>query len=184
MTTRKTATLALNPTVRQTARPTPRPTSLDSAFDESATRVLRQFRQVFNSVKKHFQQVEKRAGVGGAQVWALSVIDARPGIGVNELALAMDVRQPTASNLVKSLVEQNLIEVRKSERDRRAVQLHLRTGGARVLRRAPGPFAGVLPEALAGLDADTLHRLESDLGALIAALDPDARSAGIPLGQM
>ncbi|MDQ2778657.1 MAG: MarR family winged helix-turn-helix transcriptional regulator [Pseudomonadota bacterium] len=157
---------------------------VEISYDEAATRVLRQFRQVFNSVKKHFQQVEKSAGVGGAQVWALSVIDARPGIGVNDLALSMDVRQPTASNLVKSLVDQNLIEVRKSERDRRAVQLHLRPGGSRVLRRAPGPFAGVLPEALAGLSAERLHRLEIDLGALIAALDPDANSAAIPLGHL
>lgn len=159
-------------------------TRVENSYDEAATRVLRQFRQVFNSVKKHFQQVEKQAGVGGAQVWALSVIEARPGIGVNDLALAMDVRQPTASNLVKSLVDQNLIEVRKSERDRRAVQLHLRAGGNRVLRRAPGPFAGVLPEALAGLSSDRLDRLESDLGALIAALDADANSAAIPLGHM
>ena len=41
---------------------------------------LRRFRRVFNAVKTHFQQVEKRAGVGGAQLWALSVIGARPGI--------------------------------------------------------------------------------------------------------
>ena len=58
-----------------------------------ATRVLRQFRLVFNTVKTHFQQVEKQAGLGGAQVWALSVIQARPGIGVTGLAAAMDVHQ-------------------------------------------------------------------------------------------
>lgn len=154
----------------------------DPVQAEAASRVLRQFRQVFNSVKKHFQQVEKRAGVGGAQVWALSLIHARPGIGVNELALAMDVRQPTASNLVKSLVDHELIEVRRNERDRRAVQLHLRPAGSHVLGRAPGPFAGVLPEALAGLDTARLGRLESDLAALIAVLDADVRAASIPLG--
>ena len=48
----------------------------------SSTRVLRQFRVVFNAVKTHFRQVEREAGVGGAQLWALSVIDRRPGIGV------------------------------------------------------------------------------------------------------
>ncbi len=154
----------------------------DPLHAEAASRVLRQFRQVFNSIKKHFQQVEKRAGVGGAQVWALSVIRARPGLGVNELAQAMDVRQPTASNLVKSLVDHELIEVRRNDRDRRAVQLHLRPGGSSVLGKAPGPFAGVLPEALAGLDTARLGRLENDLGALIAALDSDARDASIPLG--
>ncbi|WP_418316389.1 MarR family winged helix-turn-helix transcriptional regulator [Piscinibacter sakaiensis] len=159
------------------------PTPSTDPHGESAARVLRQFRLVFNAIKTHFQQVEKRAGVGGAQVWALSVIRQTPGIGVNELARAMDVRQPTASNLVRTLVEQDLIDVRKDGRDRRAVQLHLRPGGMRVLRRAPQPFSGVLPQALASLDAATLQRLEEDLSQLIGALGADASGAKIPLGK-
>lgn len=151
---------------------------------DGAVRVLRQFRLVFNTVKTHFQQVERRAGLGGAQVWALSVVRDRPGIGVSDLARALDVRQPTASNLVKALVEQDLVEVRKHERDGRAVMLHIRPAGARVLRRAPGPFTGVLPEALATLDPATLERLEQDLAVLIKALGADERGANIPLSQM
>jgi len=137
---------------------------------EPAQRVLRQFRLVFNSVKTHFQQMERHAGIGGAQVWAMSIIRDQPGVGVNSLAKAMDVRQPTASNLVKALADQGLIEVRKEGVDRRAVQLYLRPGGAEVLLRAPGPFSGVLPQALAGLESSTLLRLEQDLGTLIRAL--------------
>jgi DNA-binding MarR family transcriptional regulator len=174
MATRKTAS-------KTTARA--QPANAPPAAD-GAVRVLRQFRLVFNTVKTHFQQVEKRAGLGGAQVWALSVVRDRPGIGVNELARALDVRQPTASNLVKALVEQELIEVRKDERDRRAVMLHLRPTGTRVLRRAPGPFTGVLPEALATLDPATLGRLEKDLAVLIKVLGADERGANIPLSQM
>lgn len=149
-----------------------------------AARVLRQFRLVFNVVKSHFQQVEKKVGIGGAQVWALHVVHRRPGIGVHELARAMDVRQPTASNLVRSLAEQGLLQVRKEGRDRRAVQLHVLPPGLDVLQRAPGPFAGVLPQALAGLDTATLARLEQDLGELIGLLGADERGAGIPLAQM
>jgi len=157
--------------------------SQESAED-GAVRVLRQFRLVFNTVKTHFQQMEKRAGLGGAQVWALSVVRDRPGIGVNDLARALDVRQPTASNLVRALAEQDLIEARKDERDGRAVMLHVRPAGTRVLRRAPGPFTGVLPEALAALDPGTLGRLEQDLAVLIKVLGADERGANIPLSQM
>lgn len=151
---------------------------------DGAVRVLRQFRLVFNTVKAHFQQMEKRAGLGGAQVWALSVVRDRPGIGVNDLARALDVRQPTASNLVKALAEQEMLEIRKDDRDGRAVMLHLRPAGARVLRRAPGPFTGVLPEALASLDSATLERLEQDLAVLIKVLGADERGANIPLSQI
>ena len=151
---------------------------------DSAIRVLRQFRLVFNTVKTHFRQMEKRVGLGGAQVWALSIVRDRPGIGVNALARALDVRQPTASNLVKALSVQELIEVREDERDGRAVMLYLRPAGSRILRRVPGPFAGVLPGALADLDPTTLERLELDLAVLIKALGADERGAKIPLSQM
>lgn len=147
-------------------------------------RVLRQFRLVFNTVKTHFQQMERQSGLSGVQVWALSHVRDRPGLGVSDLAKALDVRQPTASILVKSLVANGCVEVRPHARDRRAVALHLSTDGAQVLARAPGPHAGVLPDALAGLDAATLARMETDLTVLISALGADERAANIPLSQM
>jgi DNA-binding MarR family transcriptional regulator len=145
---------------------------------------LRRFRLVFNAVKTHFQQVEKEAGIGGAQIWALSVVRASPGIGVNALAGAMDIHQTTASNLVKALVNADMLAAEKKGADRRTVQLRVLPAGTRVLRKAPGPFAGVLPEALARLDADTLGRLDQDLAALIRELGVDDKAAGIPLAQM
>ena len=167
---------------RQVTPPAPLPSQGTEPL--AAVRVLRQFRLVFNTVKTHFQQMEKRAGLGGAQIWALSVVRDQPGIGVNDLARALDVRQPTASNLVRALVEQGLIQARKSTTDGRAVMLHVLPAGTRVLRRAPGPFTGVLPEALASLDPVTLERLEQDLAVLIQALGADERGANIPLSQM
>lgn len=154
------------------------------ADPDAAVRVLRQFRQVFNAVKTHFQQVEKRAGVGGAQVWALSAIRAQPGIGVNELAQAMDIHQSTASNLVKTLVQGEMVAAEKNGPDRRAVQLRVLPAGVAVLKKAPGPFAGVLPQALEQMDPASLRRLERDLSHLIELLDPDSRAARIPLAHM
>jgi DNA-binding MarR family transcriptional regulator len=153
-------------------------------LSEPASRVLRRFRLVFNAVKTHFQQVEKKAGVGGAQVWALSVVRAQPGIGVNALAKAMDIHQTTASNLVKALATAEMIAVERKGADKRAVQLRILPAGTRVLRKAPGPFVGVLPQALASLDAQTLERLDRDLAELITVLKADERAAGIPLAQM
>jgi len=168
-------------------RPTKTPTTQpprDPNATELQVRVLRRFRLVFNAVKSHFQQVEKKAGVGGAQLWALSVIRENPGIGVNSLAAAMDVHQTTASNLVKALVTTKMIVAEKNGPDRRAVQLRILLKGSRVLGKAPGPFTGVLPEALATLDTKTLGRIDHDLALLIATLHADERAAGIPLAQM
>ncbi|MBP6900796.1 MAG: MarR family transcriptional regulator [Burkholderiaceae bacterium] len=151
---------------------------------DAAAQVLRRFRIVFNAVKTHFQQVEKRAGLGGAQVWALSLVRDRPGLGVGELARAMDVHQTTASNLVKSLVQAGLVQAGRLASDRRAVQLHISDAGQRLLGQAPGPFSGVLPDALSRLDAQTLARLDADLGRLIAVLQADEGAGRKPLAQM
>jgi DNA-binding MarR family transcriptional regulator len=149
-----------------------------------ATRVLRQFRVVFNSVKSHFRQVEREAGVGGAQLWALSVIERRPAIGVTELSRELDIHQSTASNLIKSLTERGLVTAAREGMDRRSVALRISPEGEAVLKSAPMPFAGVLPDALSSLDPATLERLEGDLGKLIALLEADESSAKVPLSQL
>ena len=150
----------------------------------STTRVLRQFRIVFNSVKTHFRQVERQAGVGGAQLWALSVIERRPGIGVTELARELDIHQSTASNLIKTLCERGMAVAAREGMDRRSVSLRIQPAGQEVLKSAPMPFAGVLPDALSSLDPATLSRLEHDLSKLIALLEADEASARVPLADL
>jgi DNA-binding MarR family transcriptional regulator len=150
--------------------------------EERAALVLRKFRLVFNAVKSHFREVEKRAGVAGAQVWALSVIREQPGIGVSALARALDIHQSTASNLLKPLLEAGLVAAARAETDRRSLQLHISVKGLAVLKKAPGPASGLLPQALSQLDPQQLRRLDEDLGALIARLGADQRASKIPLG--
>ncbi|WP_411880858.1 MarR family winged helix-turn-helix transcriptional regulator [Polaromonas sp. YR568] len=160
-----------------------KPQARNATRNDPAAEALRRFRLIFNAVKTHFREVEKKAGLAGAQLWALSVVRGTPGIGVSELASEMDVHQSTASNLLKSLVTGGLVEVERSSTDRRALALRVSPAGLKVLKRAPGPFSGVLPEALASLDTPALIRLNRDLDKVIQALGVDKRAANIPLGQ-
>src|SRR5438105_15280012 len=68
--------------------------------------VLEQFRVIVKSIRRHYQDVERRAGVTGAQLWALAQIAEQPGGQVGELARAPAVHQFTASNL------ESVLEVR------------------------------------------------------------------------
>lgn len=148
--------------------------------------VLRQFRIIFNAVKTHFRQVEQESGLGGAQVWALSVVSESPGIGVGQLAEVMDIRQPTASNLVRGLVAKGLLTSERSAVDRRAVALFATAEARLILGRVRGPWSGVLPQALDTLDEATLQRLQADLASVIRRLGEAATSdaANIPLAQL
>jgi DNA-binding MarR family transcriptional regulator len=150
----------------------------------STAQVLRRFRVVFNTVRGHFQQVEKQAGVGGAQVWALSVIRDQPGIGMGGLAKSMDIHQSTASNLVKALQKKDMLSMTKAVVDRRNVELKILPAGLAVLAKVTGPFEGILPEALGQLPLETLTRMDGDLLELIRLLKADEKAGGIPLGQL
>lgn len=169
--------------------PVPPPTPSTSAClpegqREQAAQVLRQFRVVFNAVRTHFQQVEKRVGIGGAQVWALHVVREQSGIGVNDLARRMDIHQSTASNLVRQLVKRGLVRPQKSTIDRRNVQLFVEPAGLALLQGAPGPYEGVLPEALQKLSPATLMQLQHHLAQLVHMLQADESAAGIPLASL
>ena len=161
-----------------------KPVVQDPADPARTAQVLRRFRVVFNAVRSHFQQVEKQVGLGGAQVWALSVVREHPGIGMGGVAKNMDIHQSTASNLIKTLLRRELISLAKSPQDRRNVHLHILPAGLAVLGQVSRPFEGVLPLALAKLPQDTLQRLDQDLGQLIVLLKADEAAGGIPLAEL
>ena len=150
----------------------------------NTAQVMRRFRVVFNAVRTHFQQVEKQVGLGGAQVWALSVVKDHPGIGMGRVAKSMDIHQSTASNLIKTLLRKELISLSRSSGDRRNVHLEILPAGLAVLGQVSGPFEGVLPMALGKLPQRTLQRLDQDLGQLIGLLKADEEAGGIPLAEL
>ena len=160
------------------------PPLLHEKKTDAAIVVLRQFRVVFNAVRTHFRQVERDTGLGGAQVWALSLIQKTPGIGVGDIAAGMEIHQSTASNLVKVLLKKELVSMAKSAQDKRVVELRVTSTGKAALKKIPGPFEGVLPEALRQLDETTLLSLNRDLDKLVQALAADEDAGSIPLAHL
>jgi DNA-binding MarR family transcriptional regulator len=151
-----------------------------STTDERAL-LLQQFRMILQSVKTHFAQVERQTGVGGSKIWALSLVHANPGMGVGDLAKAMCIRQPTASQMVKQLHLLGHLVVKPHPNDGRALQLSLSLSGCHLLDKAPTPYAGVLPQAIDELDDQTVERLRIDLDKLSHLMGANTASATTPL---
>jgi DNA-binding MarR family transcriptional regulator len=140
--------------------------------------LVARFRVIFQSTRKHFRSLERALGIGGAQLFALSIIDARPKLGVTALAEALMVRQPTASDLGDSLVRLGLVTRTRNPEDQRAVELRTTAKAKRLLARAPSPVVGVLADALASLDSAERARIASALDTVLDAMkvrDDDAR---------
>lgn len=147
--------------------------------------VLEQFRVIFRSAKKHFQWVQERTGVSGAQLWVLAEVHRKPGIRVTELARAMAVHQSTVSNLIDRLTKLGLILRDRSRADQRVVHLSLTDLGRKTIARAPLPLEGVLPDALSLLARDELVDLQQRLQKLAKLMKVrDRRAKRIFLAEM
>jgi DNA-binding MarR family transcriptional regulator len=142
-----------------------------------ALQTLQEFRTIFGSARRHDAEVRRVAGISGAQLWALSAIARSQGMRVNDLAEQMALHQTTASNLINALVQRKLVRRSRDDADQRVVRLAVTTEGKRMLLRAPGPYVGLLVDALRHLDSPDLRRLRKALLVLTTVMRGAAREA-------
>src|SRR5579872_3878247 len=140
---------------------------------------LQSLRLIYASARWHDALVRRSVAISGSQLWALSEIARREGMGVNDLAERMALHQTTASNLINALVKRALIRRVRDGLDRRFVHLHITSEGRRTLTQSPGPHPGLLVDALRKIDPQHLQRLRRDLAALVRLMRrTTARAAG------
>ena len=143
------------------------------------------FRLIVNSAKRHFKWVETQCGINGAQLWALWEINRAPGLRVTELAAAMAMHQSTVSNLIDKLARATLVKRQRVGNDRRVVTLFLTEPGKKLLKRAPRPARGKLPEALFGLPKNSLSLLNELLERVLQEMGPtEQESMKQPLAEL
>lgn len=162
---------------RPASRSSARKSSPDSVKAQLELATLQEFRTIVGSARRHDSEVRRIAGISGSQLWALSEIARSAGIRVNDLSVRMALHQTTASNLINALVERKLVRRDRDEADQRVVRLAVTTEGKRMLLRAPGPYAGLLVDALRHLKAPELRKLQASLQVLTAVLRDAASDA-------
>jgi DNA-binding MarR family transcriptional regulator len=147
--------------------------------------VLKKFRIIYGSVRQHFREVEQSCGVTGSQLWILQEVANTSGIGISDLADRLSIHQSTCSQLVEKLVTRKLIIKERSQQDQRRVGLRLTDEAAKLIKMAPSPAQGVLPEALWALSTDTIQTLNSSLEKVIEQLQiRDDKLADKPLSDL
>jgi len=145
---------------------------LQSANQEQlASATLKDFRIIFNSVKKHFKQIEERCGVSSSQLWVLWELQKTPGLKVSELAGKLAIHQSTASNLIEKASKKALISKKREDLDQRVVRLYLTETGREIVKKAPGSPRGVLTEAIDQLSIQDLVQLQNSLEILIGKMN-------------
>lgn len=157
----------------------------DTAKNREMLQVLEQFRILFKSVRSHYTEIQRRTGIGGAQLWALSHVVEHPGIKPGELARALAIHPSTASNVVRDLEKSKLLTRRRRKQDQRVVELCATAKGLGILKRAPRPLIGVLQQALSDLHSTDLKILRRQVGKLVAKIKAkDTKARATPLSKI
>ena len=140
---------------------------------------LKRLRIVIRAAQRHSSWVEKQCGVSGAQLWVMQELLEQPGLRVGELAEKLSIHQTTTSNLIDALVKKGLVSKARDQRDQRVVTLVLSERGMQLIRQAPTPARGLLPEALGKLDQHGLVELNRGLQALLGVIEQVDEAYGL-----
>jgi DNA-binding MarR family transcriptional regulator len=135
-------------------------------------------RRIVRVLRLSSRSVERRFGIGGAQIFVLQQLAESPAGSINELAERTYTHQSSVSVVVRRLVEQGLVVRRPALHDRRRRELRLTATGRRLVARAPVPGQVHLIDALLELPLTQLRTLGRLLrrvvGAMGAAGEPPA----------
>jgi DNA-binding MarR family transcriptional regulator len=102
---------------------------------------------------------DTKAGIGPAQLSALSVLVFAGPKTVGELAAVEQVRAPTMSRIVQALVGQGLAVRASSTHDRRSVQIAVTPKGRKLLLAGRDRRVQLLANRLSALAEDDLRLL-------------------------
>jgi MarR family transcriptional regulator, transcriptional regulator for hemolysin len=104
-----------------------------------------------------------RFGITRAQWAVLAKIERSEGMKQSELAELMEMQPITLTRLIDKLCDNDWIERRDDETDRRVNRLFLRKGGRQLLGKLSGLRSELTAAALYGINPPDAHRLLDQL---------------------
>lgn len=115
------------------------------------------------------------------QYRAVVIVAQRPGLGVSDLAAALEVHPTTATRMCDRLVAKGRLRRRASPDDRRATELHLTPSGQELLDRVADRRRRAITAIVARMDPDAAADAVRALAAFSEAAG-ESGPAGDPLG--
>jgi MarR family transcriptional regulator for hemolysin len=107
-----------------------------------------------------------RYGITRAQWAVLAKVERTEGLKQTELAELMEMQPITLTRLIDKLVENDWIERRGDETDRRVNRLYLRKAARPLLGKLSGLRSEITATALDGINPSDAHRLLAQLESI------------------
>ena len=136
----------------------------------ATTASLDALRRIVRELRLANSGTEKSTGLSAAQLYVLAQVAGAPGASLSELATRTLTDRTSVAAVVDRLLTRELVARRRSDVDRRRVEILPTDSGVAVLARAPHPPTRRLLEGLETLDDQQLRRLAISLTRLVQGM--------------
>jgi DNA-binding MarR family transcriptional regulator len=143
---------------------------LRSTREADAAAVLAAVRRIVRALRVANVGVAEATGLSAAQLFVLQQVAATPGASLSELATRTLTDRTSVAAVVDRLAARALVERRRSEVDRRRVEIVPTDAGRAVLERAPHAPTSRILDGIGTLDDRQLHRLAVGLTRLVRGM--------------
>lgn len=150
----------------------------ETADDALSRRVMMGLTKIGLALRSQARASATERGLSTTQGEILTMLLRKSGMNLSEVAHALAVTRPTASDAVDALVRKGLVDKNRSPRDPRALSLVLTPKGQREARRATS-WPDALLHAVEALSPDEQRVWLRGLLKMLAALEDGGALHGV-----
>jgi len=114
--------------------------------------VLLSLRKIMQAIDLHSKNLTKKYGLTGPQLVVLQEISNHDGISVTELGRSISLSQGTVTDILSRLEKKGFITKKRSDRDKRRVDIHPTENCHQILEQAPPPLQETFLEEFTNLE--------------------------------
>lgn len=107
---------------------------------EKYEQLLVSLRQVIRAIDIHSKQLNKKSGLTGPQLMVMKQIGQLDGPMAKQVAKEINLSPATVTSIIDRLEAKELVVRRRSQSDKRKVELYLSSKGETLLQGAPQPL--------------------------------------------
>ena len=128
---------------------------------------MQSLRRISKAIQDYSQEVSKKFGITGPQLWALKTICVNGSLSLGELSKMMYLHPSTISGVVDRLEKKGYVLRDRVQEDRRVVKVPLTPKGKKLVKRAPNPIQGKMVYGLRKLEARNLNFIYAAIQKLV-----------------
>jgi len=144
---------------------------------EKYEQLLISLRQVIRAIDIHSKQLNKKSGLTGPQLMVMTTIAQLDGPMAKQVAQKINLSPATVTSIIDRLEVKELVIRKRSQLDKRKVELYLSATGSVLLQNAPKPLQDHFIKHYQALESWEQSQLLSSVERIASMMDAEELDA-------